>query len=72
MTTKIKEVFAINKREGQEKAVWIRVGTAFICKDNSINVTLDAVPLTGTLNIRDYVAKGERSTRDEGTRDEGR
>ena len=50
--SKLKIVYCITKREN--KSYWNRVGVAFVNNDGSINVKLDAVPLTGTLQVRDY------------------
>jgi hypothetical protein len=44
-------VYALVERE-EKKTIWLRVGTAFVNKDESINVYLDAVPLAGKLQIR--------------------
>jgi hypothetical protein len=49
--TNWKAVYTIVER-GQ-KSYWIRIGTAFINHDSSWNVKLDAVPVNGTLQIRD-------------------
>ncbi len=38
---------------GGGKTVWRRTGTAFDCKDGSINVVLDVLPRNGKLNIRE-------------------
>ena len=47
-----KEVFQII--EGQNgKSRWTKVGAAFLNKDGSINVLLDAFPKDGKLQIRD-------------------
>ena len=46
-----KVVYAIIER-GPKKH-WLRIGLAFVNKDGSLNVRLDAVPLTGALHIRD-------------------
>lgn len=50
----MKDVFAIyeSKTEGRERSRWVRVGVAFDNKDGSLNVLLDALPLTGRLQIR--------------------
>jgi hypothetical protein len=53
MTTKLKDVFVITEREDQDKAVWSKIGIAFVNKDESLNVILDAVPVTGKLHIRE-------------------
>jgi hypothetical protein len=50
---KMKIVYVISERSG--KSYWNRVGVAFVNNDGSINVKLDAVPVTGELQIRDYV-----------------
>ena len=46
-----KVVYAVIER-GPKKH-WLRIGIAFVNKDGSLNVRLDAVPLTGQLHIRD-------------------
>ena len=43
--------------ERNDKQYWNRIGVAFVNNDGSINVKLDAVPVSGELQIRDYVAK---------------
>src|SRR5258708_39672456 len=48
-----KAVYTIVERPGLEKKLWIRIGTAFINRDQSINVRLDATPTNGQLQIRD-------------------
>jgi hypothetical protein len=51
-----KDVYTIRKNgkgEGSEKAFWVRIGSAYVNKDGSLNVYLNALPLTGELNIRD-------------------
>ena len=44
-------VYALVERENA-KTIWLRVGTAFVNKDGSLNVYLEAVPLAGKLQIR--------------------
>ncbi len=53
--SKMKIVYVISERNS--KSYWNRVGVAFVNNDGSINVKLDAVPVSGELQIRDYVAK---------------
>lgn len=48
----LKEVFTIIET-GEEKNRWIKIGVAFVNKDNSINVVLNALPINGKLHIRD-------------------
>ncbi len=46
-----KVVYAVVER-GPKKH-WLRIGLAFVNRDGSLNVRLDAVPLTGQLHIRE-------------------
>ena len=48
----MKDVYQITEIEGK-KAVWTRIGAAFINKDSSINVILNCLPIDGRLHIRD-------------------
>ena len=48
------------KKEGD--GFWHEVGAAFINADQSINVYLDAVPVTGRLNIRERKERSEATT----------
>jgi hypothetical protein len=50
-TTKTaRQVFAIAQRNG--KSYWIRIGAAFTNQDGSETVLLDALPVTGRMQIR--------------------
>lgn len=51
-----KVVYTIVERgEGEQKrAIWLRVGTAWPNRDDSLRVKLDAAPTNGELHIRDY------------------
>lgn len=50
-TTPFKVVYTVQKRA--KRNLWLRVGTAFVNRDGSLTVRLDALPLSGTLIIRD-------------------
>jgi len=54
-----KAVYTIVER-GPEKKYWVRIGTAFVNRDHSINVKLDASPTNGQLHIRDADPLPER------------
>ena len=56
---KMKAVFTIIEGDNLKKAIFRRVGTGFINKDNSINVYLDALPVSGALHIRDIKPKAD-------------
>jgi hypothetical protein len=49
----MKSVFTIVDRGGG-KSFWVRVGVAFTNRDGSLNVKLDAIPVNGTLQVRDW------------------
>ena len=48
-----KAVYTIVERQGSEKKHWVRIGSAFVNRDQSLNVKLDAVPVNGTIHIRE-------------------
>jgi hypothetical protein len=50
---RFRAVYAVvPKQDGKD--VWLRVGSAFENRDGSETVLLDAVPIGGKLQIRDY------------------
>jgi hypothetical protein len=55
--TEMKDVFHIVERSGSgeepDKSIWTKIGVAFVNKDQSLNVLLDAIPLDGKLHIRE-------------------
>jgi len=55
--SKMKVVYVITERNN--KSFWNRIGVAFVNHDGSINVKLDAAPISGELQIRDYTAREE-------------
>ncbi len=57
--SKMKIVYVITQRNN--KSYWNRVGVAFVNGDGSINVKLEAVPVSGEMQIRDYTAREETS-----------
>jgi hypothetical protein len=49
----MKMVYTVVER-GPGKSFWTRVGICFVNRDGSINLRLDAIPMNGTLQVRDY------------------
>lgn len=51
-----KDVFLITEQKvnpGEPvKNIWTKIGIAFVNRDDSLNVMLDALPLSGKLHIR--------------------
>ncbi|MFC1610836.1 hypothetical protein ACFL6C_07750 [Myxococcota bacterium] len=60
---KPKAVFTVVESEKLEKPLWRRIGTAFECRDGSLNVLLDAMPTNGKLNIREDKPRGDEVDR---------
>jgi hypothetical protein len=62
-----KVVYTIVERGSgmDRKKLWLRIGTAFVNRDQSMNVRLDAHPTNGALHIRDYVPYEDRRRNDE-------
>ena len=54
-----KVVYTIVER-GRGRRVWLRVGVAFVNRDQSLNVRLDAIPISGQLHIREAPPPGSR------------
>lgn len=50
----------IPKAEGRD--LWLRIGSAFPNRDGSLTVYLDAMPLNGRLQIREYQPRDSLST----------
>lgn len=50
---RMKVVYTITEREGG-KSYWTRIGVGFVNQDGSINLRLDAVPVAGTIQVRDW------------------
>ena len=57
MDAKMKIVYVITERNGRN--YWNRVGVAFVNRDGSLNVKLEAVPVSGEFQIRDYTPRDE-------------
>lgn len=47
-----KAVYTIIEREGNTKSYWLRLGTAFVNRDESLTVYLNALPSNSKLHIR--------------------
>jgi hypothetical protein len=53
----MKAVFTIVERgssNGMTKSYWTRVGVGFVNKDGSITLKLDCIPISGTLQVREW------------------
>jgi len=56
--SKMKTVWSVVERApsngGPAKSYWTRVGVGFINRDGSMNLHLDAIPINGKLQVRDW------------------
>jgi hypothetical protein len=65
-TTKtMKVVWSIVER-GQGKSFWTRVGVGFVNRDGSLTLRLDAIPISGTLQVREWEPYERRAEPDDG------
>lgn len=55
-----KIAYAVTERNG--RSFWNRIGIAFLNKDGSINVKLEAIPVTGQLQLRDWEPRDDAPT----------
>lgn len=60
-----KAVYNIIDGENGGQAKWVRIGTAFVNKDGSINALLDTYPSEGKIHIRDNKYKGKNENENE-------
>jgi hypothetical protein len=52
--------YHITARPGLKGRVWSRIGTAWLNKDGSISLLLEAIPIDGRVNLREDVAAVRR------------
>lgn len=62
----MKEIFAVKEYEksGENKSIWIRIGTGFENQDGSINLVFDTFPVSKdlkTIQVREHKPKDERA-----------
>lgn len=56
---KRKAVYTIIEREGSNRGYWLRLGTAYVNRDDSLTVHLNALPVNNKLHIREYPEPSE-------------
>jgi hypothetical protein len=62
-----KAVYTIVEKEGS-KSIWVRIGWAHVNQDGSYNLSLDALPVNGKLQVRDWVPRDDWAPRNNGQR----
>ena len=66
----MKAVFTVVDR-GAGKSYWTRVGVGFVNRDGSITLKLDAIPVNGTLQVREWEAREDGARRANGNEGDG-
>jgi len=61
----MKTVYTVIER-APGKSYWTKVGVGFVNHDGSINLRLDAIPVNGSLQVRDYESPRDWEKRAEG------
>jgi len=61
-TKNLQAVYTVIKK-ADGKDLWLRVGSAFPNRDGSMNVFLDAMPVNGKLQIREYQPRDNTAAR---------
>lgn len=51
----------IEKQDGKD--IWLRVGSGFRNRDGSLSLLLDAVPISGRLQVREYRPRDQTAAR---------
>ena len=56
-SSQMKLVYAITERG--ERSYWTRIGVAYTNRDGSLNIKLDAVPVSGTMQVREWTRRDD-------------
>ena len=63
----MKTVWTVLDR-GQGRSYWTRVGVGFVNRDGSLTLRLDAIPISGNLQVRDWQEPYERRSESDAPR----
>jgi hypothetical protein len=55
-----KFVYTVVENKNGGKSFWVKIGVAFTNRDGSLTVRLDALPLNGTMQVREPAAWEDR------------
>jgi len=58
-TKTMKAVYTVVERS-PGKSFWVRIGVGFVNQDGSMNLRMDALPVNGVLQVRDWEAYDRR------------
>jgi hypothetical protein len=48
------KIYTVVEKPGQQKGIWLEIGVAGENRDGSIGGKLDCLPVTGSIQIREY------------------
>lgn len=65
---RIYKVYTIVEKPGVDRGIWLDVGVANQNRDGSLSVKLDALPVSGTLHIREFESKRPKTNNSENGR----
>ncbi len=68
---KLKAVFTIIESEKLTRPLFRRIGTAWVNRDASINIVLEAFPVSGKLHVRDIEPRPKEAATPSGAPAEG-
>ena len=60
------KVYTVVEKPGSQKGIWLDIGVASHNRDGSMSAKLDALPVNGTIQIREYEPRRGESTRQNG------
>jgi hypothetical protein len=66
----LKIVYTITERG--DRSYWTRIGVAYTNRDGSLNLKLEAVPVNGTMQVREWTPRDEQPPLPNGKRSNGR
>ena len=61
-----KAVYTVIEKPGDKQSFWLRIGWGSVNHDGSFNLRLDALPVNGKLQVRDWQPRDEYSPRPAG------
>jgi hypothetical protein len=56
----MKTVYTVVDRGPGNKSFWVRIGVGFTNRDGSLTIRLDALPVSGSLQVREWEAPDRR------------
>jgi hypothetical protein len=58
-----KAIYTVIERPN-DRPIWLRIGAAFVNRDGSLSLKLDALPIDGKLQVRDWTPRDDGGHRE--------